>query len=87
MSQLKERLNAIITDKEHRTSLITNFQNEVWSGQYLPNENIQTIVSELAYDLDCYEENLDKMAVDEYYGEERLVNEILSAIQKLDTTI
>lgn len=74
-----EILKQILRDKQNRKILIKKFQELVWN-----DENANEILSELAYDLDFYEPN-EKYRKENpsYYGDNRLEEEIKSAIQKL----
>lgn len=74
-----EILEKILTDKANRKLLICEFQELVWN-----DENASELLSELAYDLDFYEPNEEWRKEDpSYYGEERLEQEIITVIQKL----
>jgi hypothetical protein len=76
-----EILEKILTDKVNRKQLISEFQELIWN-----DENANELLSELAYDLDFYEPNEEWRKEDSgYYGDEKLENEIKSAIQKLKT--
>ncbi|WP_411973585.1 hypothetical protein ACLCDV_10090 [Sphingobacterium sp. Lzh-3] len=74
-----EILEQILKDKNNRSSLIKQFQELIWN-----DENANEILSELAYDLDFYEPNEEwRKKEPSYYGDDRLEEEIKSAIQKL----
>lgn len=72
-------LEKILTDKLNRKQLISEFQELIWN-----DENANELLSELAYDMDFYEPN-EKLRKENpsYYGDERLEEEIKSAIQKV----
>ncbi|MBK6730818.1 MAG: hypothetical protein IPG60_07590 [Bacteroidetes bacterium] len=75
-----EILEKILTDKINRKQHICEFQELVWN-----DENTNEILSELAYDLDFYEPNDELRKEDSsYYGDDRLEEEIRTAIQKLE---
>ena len=62
-----------------KQKLIKKFQDEVWD-----DENINEILSELAYDLDFYEPNREwRKEAPSYYGDDRLKIVIKTAIKKL----
>lgn len=74
-----ELLEKILTDKSNRKQLVSEFQELIWN-----DENASEILSELAYDLDFYEPDENLRRQDQsYYGDERLEEEIKSALQKL----
>jgi len=77
MNILKEILN----DKLNRKRLISEFQELIWNDEIL---SANEILSDLAYDLDFYEPN-EELRKEEpsYYSDDRLEEEITSAIQKL----
>ncbi|WON94250.1 MULTISPECIES: hypothetical protein [unclassified Sphingobacterium] len=78
-----EILEQILKDKNNRSSLIKQFQELIWN-----DENANEILSELAYDLDFYEPNEEwRKKEPSYYGDDRLEEEIKSAIQKLQEQI
>ncbi len=81
-----EILRNILSDKDKRGTLIEEFQEKVWNGAgYSTDERVNEILSELAYDLDFYEPKEEWRKEDSsYYGEERLRQEIHSALQKLE---
>ncbi len=72
-------LEDILRDKAHRKQLIAEFQQMVWA-----DENASTLLSELAYDLDFYEQD-DRLRKEDvsYYGDERLEEEITAVLEKL----
>jgi len=80
-------LEEILTNKNQRKELIDDFQKKIWEQQnyYTSNEVINSILSELAYDLDFYEPNEEWRKEDpSYYGEERLEQEIKDALRKIE---
>ncbi|MFT3945671.1 MAG: hypothetical protein QM763_01755 [Agriterribacter sp.] len=67
-----------------KQKLIKEFQDEVWNDESIQDENLNEILSELAYDLDFYEPNGEWRKEDpSYYGDDRLDVVIKTAIQKL----
>lgn len=74
-----EIFKKILTEKLDRRRLISEFQELIWN-----NENLNEILSELAYDLDFYEPNEEwRKEAPSYYGDDRLEVVIKTAIQKL----
>ncbi len=74
-----EILEKIFTDKLNRKRLVSDFQKLIWN-----DENSNEILSELAQDLDFYEPNEElRKESSSYYGDDRLEEEIKSAIQRL----
>ena len=67
-----------------KQKLIKVFQDEVWNDESKQDENLNEILSELAYDLDFYEPNEEwRKEAPSYYGDDRLEVIIKTAIQKL----
>jgi len=67
-----------------KQKLIRDFQDEVWNDESIQDENLNEILSELAYDLDFYEPNVEwRKEAPSYYGDDRLEVVIKNAIQKL----
>ena len=74
-----EILEKILVDKLNRKRLVSEFQELIWNS-----ENANEILSELAYNLDYYEPNEELRKEDSrYYGDDRLEQEVKSAMQKL----
>lgn len=74
-----EILEKILTDKANRKKLISEFQELIWT-----TENATELLADLAYDLDFYEPNEGWRKEDpNYYGDERLEEEIKSVITRL----
>jgi hypothetical protein len=75
-----------------RLDIISKFQNEIWNKNERDKETdvdegngISEILSELAIDLDYYEPNTEWRKEDpSYYGDEKLEEEIRSALNKID---
>jgi hypothetical protein len=78
-------LEKILSDAKQRAVLINEFQARMWNGNgYGNDENINNILSELAYDLDFYEPNEEwRKESHSYYGEERFKYEVQCALQKI----
>ena len=83
---MKEILEKILLDIKNRSTLIKEFQERIWNGKdYEHDKNINEILSELAYDLDFYEPNEEwRKESLSYYGEDRLKEEIKSALGKIE---
>lgn len=80
------QLLQVVLDAEQpiKQKLIKEFQDEVWNDESIQDENLNEILSELAYDLDFYEPNEEWRKEDlSYYGNDRLEEVIKTAIQKL----
>lgn len=76
-----EILKKILSDKSNRTLLIKQFQEQIWN-----EDNSNEILCNLAYDLDFYEPNeilREEDAV--YYGDDKLENEIITVLNKLNS--
>lgn len=81
-----ELIKKILYDKTRRKEFINEFQELVWNEKCKHiDENINEIVSELAYDLDFYEPNETFRNQDSsFYGDERLEEEIQNTLKKLE---
>ncbi|MEI8366367.1 MAG: hypothetical protein WCF65_08100 [Parachlamydiaceae bacterium] len=80
--QLIKILYSIIKENYNKSELIEDFQQSVWNSDTETVEH--EIFNELAYDLDYYEPNEQlRKENSSYYGEERLIKEIESAINKI----
>lgn len=78
---LERILNANSSDK---AELVKSFQNEIWNDRGIPDNALNEILSELAYDLDFYEPNEAwRKESSNYFGDERLNEIIKSGIQKI----
>jgi hypothetical protein len=77
-------VDALLHPKE-RKRLIHDFQKLIWSKpQPVMEERILEVLRDLAYDLDFYEPDPKKRAEDgSYYGDDRAVEEVESALDKL----
>lgn len=83
--ELIQSLQAIlIAEHPLKQELIKELQDEIWNDESIKDETLNEIVSEIAYDLDFYEPNEDWRSESlSYYGDDRLVEVINFAIQKL----
>ena len=69
----------------HRERYIKEFQEKVWNDETIQNEEINEMLTEIAYDLDFYDPNKEKRKeFHGYYGSDRLSDEIKSAIDRLE---
>lgn len=77
-------LENIIYDKTSRVNEIKIFQNIVWNEDESFTSEIDDCLSDLAQDLDYYEDN-EKIRKEDssYYGEERLIKELNDTLSKL----
>ena len=83
--KLIELLASIVEDPSTRTSAIAEVQRFVWSGgvDQLP-PNVQSVLRDLAYDLDFFEPSEQVRAQDPaLYGPDRLEEEIRSTLRRL----
>ncbi|MDO5615798.1 MAG: hypothetical protein Q4G16_06385 [Cruoricaptor ignavus] len=74
----------LVSEHRIKEKLIKEFQDEVWNDESIQDENLNEILSELAYDLDFYEPNEGwQKETPSYYGDDRLEIIIKTIIQKL----
>jgi hypothetical protein len=78
-------LAALLNARDGRSALVEQFQRVIWdSDEILGTSQIDELLRDLAYDLDCYVVDPDARSEDEsYYGDERLENEVSTAILRL----
>lgn len=84
--KVTQLIYSLLKDKDKK-SAIKNIQDFVFDNEDFSklDERIQDVLSELAYDLDFYVSDVDKRKeIPSYYGEERLSEEIESAVKKLN---
>lgn len=83
---IREKLSAMISaSTAERVKLIDALQQEVWSNDRDSNDPEMAILLDLAYDLGYYEPNEKLRAEDpSFYGDERLREEVSSALIRLD---
>jgi len=75
---------ALISSGELRMKAIKEFQNTVWDDTSIQNDSLNDVLTDAAYIFDFYEPNEEWREEDpSYYGDDRLEEEIKSAIQKL----
>jgi hypothetical protein len=81
-------LRGILTaeDADDRARRISAFQEAVWEDDGTdPEGPLETILRDLAYDIDYYEGDISKRRESpSFYGEERLRHEVETAIGKLE---
>lgn len=71
--------------KQKKIELIIKFQELVWNDESIKNNEIEEVLSTIAYDLDFYEPNERKRKEDpSFYGENRLEHEIKSTLEILN---
>lgn len=85
LNNLIELLSLSLNTKDSdRLNYINQFQQIVWNDESFQDEAQNDILTDIAYTLDFYEPNKEWRKEDpSYYGDERLEEEIKSAIQKL----
>jgi hypothetical protein len=77
-------LEQIISDSFQRESLIEDFQNKIWNEEFIASAEVAEIYRDLANDLNYYEPTIEWRKEDpSYYGEDRLIQGLLSAISKI----
>lgn len=83
---IKQKLKQILnSDGRERSRLIEEFQQSVWSDKELGPE-IRDVLLTLAYDLNFYESNSKTRSEDaSYYGDGRLHEEIITALERLES--
>lgn len=85
VESLVAKLEAALRQPEHRAQLIDEFQQAIFNAPAaMPKTCEWEILGELAYDLEFYEPN-PRLRVEStsYYGDERVEQEIISALEKL----
>ena len=81
---LKATLIEILSSRV-RINKVKEFQNIVWTDHTIDNEDINDVISEIAYDLDFYEPNEVWRQEDiSFYGDTELDRIVKSAIVKID---
>lgn len=83
--KLIQLLHSILKSaNSERVKVIKEFQNEVWNDNSIQDQNLNELLSEIAYDLDFYEPNEKwrKEALS-FYSNKELEELIKNAIQKL----
>jgi len=85
INRLKKLLNdALVSSPEERMLLIKEFQSAVWDDVSIEDENQNDILTDAAHVFDFYEPNEEWRKEDPaYYGDDRLLAEIKSVLQKL----
>jgi hypothetical protein len=69
---------------EVRIKAIKEFQNTVWNDTSIDNENLNDVLTDIAYILDFYEPNEEyQNESSNYYGNDALKLKIRSALHKL----
>ena len=70
---------------EERVSCIQNIQNIIWNDETIEDEYLNDILTDIAYILDFYEYNKEwRKEAPNYYGDEKLDQELKYAIAKLE---
>jgi len=82
LRDLHEILNPI---QGAREPMIRQLQNKIWDGDTGSDEELNEILSELAYDLDFYEPDTEmRKESDGFFDQERLVEMVNFTIRKLE---
>jgi len=86
MEHLVSMLKEVLVERSKRQSLIKSFQQEVWNVKMGEKQSkALEILQELAYDLDYYVQDAELRQEDPtYYGDDRLVEEINSALKQIE---
>jgi len=67
-----------------RENIVKKFQNKVWNDKNIQDKYISDILSELAYDLDFYEPNLQLQEESpNFFGDDKLEILVKEGIKKL----
>jgi hypothetical protein len=75
---------ALLSLGKTRLDAIKEFQNTVWDDNSIDDENINDILTDIAYILDFYEPDEEWRKEDpSYYGDDKLEILVKTAIQKL----
>jgi len=85
--KVDQLIASLVTEKDRKTA-IKNIQDFVFDSEDFLKLDVRTqdILSEFAYDLDFYVADLNmRKEVPNYYGEERLNEEIEAVIKKLNS--
>lgn len=87
LNEIKDLLNQIlISNTAKKTEYIKIVQKIIWNDESMHNQELNEMLSELAYDLDFYEPNKEwREEGPNYYGDERLEEIIKLALQKLNS--
>ena len=71
-----------------RAELVKVFQNAIWNDESILDEDLNEILSELAYDLDFYEPNEEwKKESINYYGNDHLNELLKQGIEQIESYI
>jgi len=85
IDRLKKLLReALGTSYEARITAIKEFQNIVWNDTSIQDEELNDILTDIAYMLDFYEPNEEwRRESPNYYGNDRLEEVIRTTLEKL----
>ena len=84
LNELILLLEATISDPDKLEKNISKFQEIVWNEELDCSDRQEEILADLAYDLDFYEPNPEWRKEDpSYFGEERAINEIKGALDRI----
>lgn len=85
IDRLKELLvEALSSSGEERVKAVKKFQSIIWDDTSIQDEDLNDVLTDAAYILDFYEPNDEwRKETPNYYGDDRLEEEIKSVMQKL----
>ena len=86
-SQLLDLLREAVAEPTKLPTLVAKFQSEVWHSEIsFPSETAEQTLRDLAHDLDFYVADPKHRAEDaSYFGEDRALAEIRSALSLMET--
>jgi len=86
-AQLVELLREAVAQPAVLPTLVPKFQDSVWHSEVsFPSQTAEDAARDLAYDLEYYVSDPKRRAEDSsYFGEERAVAEIRSALSMMET--
>ncbi len=78
-------LEEILVSDNNKLELMASFQQRIWHGEaFSLDERINSLLQDLAYDLDYYEPNENfRIECASYYGDAKLKVELLAVIEKI----
>ncbi|MEZ0182553.1 hypothetical protein [Flavobacterium sp.] len=86
LEKLKEMLNkALSVSGKERVLEIKEFQNAVWDDNSIEEDELNDILTDIAYLLDFYEPNeIWRKESSNYYGDEKLEDILKKGIEKIE---
>jgi len=85
-SEIVEALKVILTKQgSDKLEYIMSFQKEVFNNETVIDENLDDVLSDLAYDLDFYEPNDERRKRNSSLRSEQYIDELIGeAIEKIE---